>query len=127
MHAIIIFYNQGESKLNSWFLHPDFQHVDAFFYQYEGWWVNRLTHRGLTLKKSSFDHGLDIINKATTLATTTHIIMMDICWTSNRIVVPPYIITCNEIARYITKVNIGFTLTPYHFYSKLIKYDHKPS
>lgn len=36
----------------------------------------------------------------------------------------PYIIrSCNEIARYVTSIDLGLTFNPKHFYKKLLKYD----
>lgn len=36
----------------------------------------------------------------------------------------PYIIrSCNEIARYLTGIDLGLTLNPKHFYRKILKYD----
>ena len=37
----------------------------------------------------------------------------------------PYLVrSCNELDRYISGVDVGFTFNPKHLYNKLIKYDH---
>lgn len=33
--------------------------------------------------------------------------------------------SCNEFARFLTGVDIGFTINPLHLYKKLLKYDRK--
>ena len=36
----------------------------------------------------------------------------------------PFIVrSCNEIDRYISGVDVGFTFNPKHLYNKLLKYD----
>ncbi len=38
---------------------------------------------------------------------------------------PLWVKSCNEVCRYVSGIQIGFTFNPRHLYAKLIKYDSK--
>jgi len=124
MRVVLVFYNHGDSWVSNWLLHEDYKHVDCFIEVGKRWFVLRLTHSGIAVRRSRYFSAGSLFNAAKKLSTVTCIIEIESYYVLRETFFVPRILTCNELARYLSKVDVGLTLTPYHFYKKLLKYDH---
>lgn len=100
-----------------------FKHVDIYLYDGKYWIGFRMGSDGVTYAVSGFTSGMDLINKALKIPEAEALIAVDIFHRAyfgwQGITIP----MCNELARALSGLDIGFTWNPGHLYRKLLKYD----
>lgn len=123
--AIYLFYDQARGKQDKYAFSNRFRHLDIYTYLHSAWLVHRFGSGGIEYQLSRFKDGSSIISHCTTIQTITRIVAVNIDKRATFLWRPLWSRTCNELARYLTAVDIGFTYSPRHFYSKLLEYDCK--
>lgn len=97
-----------------------FKHCNIVTFDGELWLATEFDHQGIhtrmihVSKSSSLIRGLKYIDSLTAL------IVVDV-GEKARVSWKPYLVrSCNELDRYISGVNIGFTFNPKHLYNRLL-------
>lgn len=125
MIAIFLFYNQARGKQDRFTFSKHFRHLDTYTYRGDSWVVFRFGSPGIEYAISHFHDGAEIINELTKIPSLIRIVAVNIDKRAQFRWTPLWGRTCNELARYLTGLDIGLTYSPRHFYSKLLKYDLK--
>lgn len=123
--AIFLFYNQARGKQDRYAFSKHFRHLDTYVYSGDRWVLFRFGSAGIEYAISKFKTGAEIITKLSKIPSMFRIIALNIDKRSKFQWRPLWGRTCNELARYLTAIDIGTTYSPRHFYSKLLKYDNK--
>lgn len=99
-----------------------FKHCNIVTFDGETWLMHEFDLNGIharrvdVLSSSSFIRGLKYISSLIAM------IVVDV-GEKTRFSWKPYLVrSCNELDRYISGVNTGFTFNPKHLYNKLLKY-----
>ncbi len=100
-----------------------FKHCNIITFDGEMWIATEFDRSGVLTRRinvyssSSLLRGLKYIESLIAIVTIDVTARCDIPW-------KPFIVrSCNELDRYISGANIGFTLNPKHLYNKLLKYN----
>ena len=125
MLAIFIFYNQAQGIQSHFTLSRHFKHVDVFLHLTMSWVVVRLDKQGIRFRLSNFKDGRDIVDNAVKLNTVSRIVAVKIGKRAKYPWRPFRFNTCNELARLVSGLDIGFTYHPRHLYRKLLYYSHR--
>lgn len=125
MIAIFLFYNISNGPQSRLSFSKDYKHCNVITYDGKHWLLFEFDALGLhakILKVKSFDalaRGLPLIPSLTSMIAVEIKSQRKYKWR-------PFLVrSCNEFNRYITNVDIGFTLNPRHLHGKLIKYNAK--
>ena len=100
-----------------------FKHVDVYANNGTGWVGFRLSSSGLTYAMTGQISGDDLTRLACEAHTAEAVIVADVGEPAKFKWCPLTIPMCNEFARLISGVNIGFSWSPRHLYNKLLRYD----
>lgn len=122
MLAIFLFYNKAEGWQHHLAFSKEFQHCDVAIYNDTHWVLMRLGKNGIEYRVLKTQDAERMILRLRTIKEVSAIIACDIkpiefFWR-------PFIpYTCNEITRFMTGIDIGFTFNPRTLYNKLLRYD----
>lgn len=125
MLAIFIFYNQAQGVQDRFTFSKIFRHVDVFLFAQSKWVVVRLDSGGITFRVSKFLYGHEIVEHALKLKSVSRIVGVNIHKRAKHRWFPLWVRSCNELVRYVTGIDIGFTYHPRHLYRKLLYYSHR--
>lgn len=123
MKALILFYDQAHGKHVKYAFSKDFRHckvithVNNHFISIEsdksGIYAKHLDHKSI--------HGvIDYHKQSTNLSAYLYLDLLKdnpLPW------FPFWIRSCNEVCRYVTAIDIGFTFNPKHMYNKILKHN----
>jgi hypothetical protein len=123
--ALFLFYNKATGKQDNYAASKYFRHVDVYTHTGDYWVVHRFGNHGIEYFISKFTNGADVLAHTVTIPAIVRVVAVDIETRATFRWVPLWGRTCNELARYLTGVNIGVTYSPRHLYSKLLRYDHR--
>ena len=123
MIHIFCFYNVSTGVQSRLSFSKIFKHCNIITFDGEIWVATEFDLEGIhnrrinALNGSSLLRGLKYIDSLVALVTVDVTIRAKTKW-------KPFIVrSCNELDRYISGVNIGFTFNPRQLYNKLIKYN----
>lgn len=124
MLVIFAFTNEPKGTKIPYTLHKDFQSVYIFAFSDYRWIKFYFDKRGIQHKETNRTAGklLSILKRQHKVKT---ILIADVENPVSGWYFPLMIQSCNEIMRYLTGVDVGVTLNPFHLYRKLLKYDKK--
>jgi hypothetical protein len=125
MIYFFLFYNKAEGKQSRFAFNDDFKHCNVLYYE-KGILVG-MSETGikLSLLKCHENSVKDIASTFKRLESLTSLIIVDIKERKKFRWFPWWVRSCNELCRYISGIDIGFTFNPVHLYNKLIKYSGK--
>lgn len=121
MIAIFLFYNKAHHKI-SYLSTKHFRHCDIFTFDGQYWIHSSLTLDGIRQRVYPNQPGGKLLAKLQRIASLTALVSI---YVDKKKVLPwkPVMIwSCNELTRYISGVDLGFSLTPRDLYNKLLKY-----
>lgn len=123
MIATFIFYNYSNSLCRIWSLNTPYKHVDVLIKDDDNV-LKVILFRGknIKIKKLSNVNYFRFIQKLKALKSINALVTVNVKEkvTSRAMTVS----SCNELARILTGIDIGFTLNPGSLYKKLLKYDY---
>jgi hypothetical protein len=124
MLVLFVFHNKTtHSILNFMAFSRRFKHVDLYTYDGKQWIGFRFGTDGMTYAFTGHSCLTDLAEQAKQLKETEALVALEVekgCKFPWR---PLSVPICNEFARFIAKIDVGFTWNPRHLYNKLIKYD----
>lgn len=123
MICFFCFYNVSSGVQAKLAFSKLFKHCNIITFDGDTWIVHEFDLEGIHARRvkvfssSSFIRGLKYIDTLIAMVVVEVYSKASINW-------KPYIIrSCNELDRYLSGVDIGFTFNPKHLYNKLIKYN----
>lgn len=121
MICFFCFYNQSSGIQSSLSFHKDFKHCNLITFDGELWLAHEFDKSGMIVQRvnvytaSSLIRGLKYVDSVIALVVVDVRERDSISW-------KPFLVrSCNELDRYISGVEIGFTFNPFHLYNKLLK------
>lgn len=122
MISIFLFYNWANS-FHSRIAHPEFRHCNIITYDGNDWVSFEMDSTGIITRCIKVEKALEFIEGLKSLEILSGLVVVDVEKRARFPWRPFFVRTCNEIARYISGVNIGLTFTPRNLYNKLLRYD----
>lgn len=125
MIIFLLFYNKSNGKTSRMTCHEDFKHCNTIVFdgsEYSSltWDSQGIVHRSISARSCP-----RLISALRSVPELTALIVVD-CVARVRYRWRPFtVLTCNEIARFVSGLDIGFTITPAHLYKKVINLDGK--
>lgn len=123
--AIFIFYNKATGGQARLAFSEEFKHCNIVTYDGKDWIMLDFDRTGYLTRKIYCKNGESLIRNLPVIpeVSATFTISVD---ERKKIWWKPFLArSCNEICRYASGVDIGFTFNPAHLYRKLLKYRHK--
>lgn len=122
MICFFCFYNQSSGVQAKLAFSEEFKHCNIVTFDGQAWIATEFDLQGIQMraiqayKSSSLIRGLKYIDSLIGLIVVQVSDKAKVSW-------KPYLVrSCNEIDRYISGVDVGFTFNPKHLYNKLLKY-----
>lgn len=125
MINFLLFYNTGYGKQSRMTFHEEFRHCDIItfdgdFYLWLSW-----NNKGIETRRVKATSCTSLIRALRIIPELTALIVADCDVRVNTWYCPLVVRSCNEFARYVSGLDIGFTLNPQHLYKKVLKYQGK--
>lgn len=123
MIAFIIFYGKAHGVQAALAFSSEFRHVNIITFDGRDWIMLDFDRTGLLTRKIHCTDGTQLFRSLRVLRDITAVVAVDVgerhkvCWK------PFWVRSCNEIVRYASGIDIGFTFNPVHLYKKLLRYD----
>lgn len=123
MIAIFAFYEVANGVQSFLSFSRIFQHCNVITFDGDIWLNVDFDRFGIHTRRLKVKSGARLCNALKSMPILTALVVVDIaepvgiCWK------PWWVRSCNELCRYLTGVDIGFTFNPAHLYKKLLKYD----
>ena len=122
--AIFCFYNISSGIQAKLSFSDTFKHCNIITYDGCIWLATEFDHTGIHTQKINARSGAALLRGMKCIQSLTAMVVVSIAQRAT-ITWKPYLVrSCNELDRYISGVDVGFTFNPKHLYNKLIKYDH---
>lgn len=123
MIAIILFYNHS-TGIQRWLsFSEEFSHCNIITYDGADWINIECDSTGILTRCLEVPSLKALLRGLKTIKTLTAYIVVDINKRKHMSWKPMWVRSCNELDRYISGVDVGFTINPVHLYKKLIRYD----
>jgi hypothetical protein len=122
MIAIFLFYKFANGK-QAWLgLSKEFKHCNVITYDGEHWINFDMDRQGIHSKVLDVPNGNALLRGLKIIKLLTAMICVNVGERKKINWKPLWVKSCNELDRYLTGVDIGFTFNPMHLHRKLIKY-----
>jgi len=123
MICVFCFYNISSGPQARFAFDKDFKHCNIICYDGSSWIATEFDLTGVLNRRiqvysgPSLLRGLKYIPSLISIVTVMVEEKKKVCW-------KPFMVrSCNELDRYISGVDIGFTFNPKHLYNKLLKHE----
>lgn len=123
MIAYFLFYNIATGK-QAWLgFSNEYRHCNVI--TYDGFhWINfELDRKGIKTRVLDVNNGWALIRGLKTIKALSAMIVVEIGERKKIRWKPWWVRSCNELDRYLTGVDVGFTFNPRHLLSKLLRYN----
>jgi hypothetical protein len=121
--VLFVFYNKGQG-IQQIFTSKGIKHCNVICFC-NGYLLFETDKHGITYRSMSFESWDDILNCFKSVKSVHGLILTKINEKKNISWFPLWMRTCNELCRYVTGIDVGFTLNPTHLVKKLLKYDNR--
>src|ERR1700733_4908354 len=124
MIAVFIFYSKANGIQSKLAFSKEFKHCNIITFEGSDWILLDFDRTGLLTRRVKCQNGESLVRNLRILQDISAIITLDI---GERVKIawkPCWVRSCNEICRYASGADIGFTFNPLHLYRKLLKYNH---
>lgn len=123
--AVFIFYKIANGAQARLAFSDEFRHCNVITYDGADWIMLDFDRTGLLTRKINCPNGDKLIRSLHVIKDVTAIISVNIVARKKTLWKPWWVRSCNEVCRYASGIDLGFTFNPIHFYSKLLRYRHK--
>lgn len=125
MIAFFLFYNKARGIQRAFSFGSIYQHCDVICYDGKTWLLFQFSSKGIEFQSIRVTTVSRMLEHLPLIPELVSIIGVDVdrenCFPWR----PFWVRSCNELCRYLTGVEIGFTLNPRHLFKKLVKYNGK--
>lgn len=122
MIALYLFYNYGIGKLNLLSFSKEFVHCNVITFDGSVWMQTTWAPEGIHLRHLQVTSIDRLFRAIRLIPSLTACVVVEINTPCQFKFSPFGVQSCNELCRYMTSVDIGFTWNPKHLYKKLLKY-----
>ena len=122
--AIFCFYNISTGIQAKLSFSNTFKHCNIITYDGVVWLATEFDDTGIHTQTINARTGAALLRGMKTIQSLTAMICVSIGQRTSIKWKPYFVRSCNELDRYISGIDVGFTFNPKHLYNKLIKYDH---
>lgn len=120
MIAIYLFYNIASGK-QAWLgFSKEFCHCNVITYDGEHWINFDMDRKGIHSKVLQVTSGNALLRGLKIIKSLTAMVCADIQERKSVSWKPFWVRSCNELDRYLTGIDVGFTFNPVNFYQKLL-------
>jgi len=123
MIAIYLFYDIASGKQAWMGFSKEFRHCNVITYDGEHWINFDMDRLGIHSKVLDVPSGRALIRGLKVIKPLTAMVCVDIGERKGINWKPWWVRSCNELDRYLTGVDVGFTFNPMHLYRKLLGYN----
>lgn len=125
MICFFLFYNKSLGIQRHFAIGSELKHCDVICYDGESWICLQSSSRGVEYRLMDIKKVERMLNHLAIIPELIEIIGVDVETRARFPWRPWWVRSCNEFCRYVSGVDIGFTLNPRHLCKKLLKYDGK--
>ncbi len=122
--AVFIFYSKASGVQARLAFSEEFKHCNIITFDGKDWIMLDFDRTGLLTRRIKCKSGKTLLRNLHVVPEITAIMSVSIKDRKKTPWSPWWVRSCNEICRYASGIDIGFTFNPVHLYSKLIKYRH---
>jgi len=122
--SVFIFYTISAGNQSALSFSKEFKHCNIITFDGEDWILVEFDKTGLLTRKIKCKNGYKLVKNLKVVPEISAIVSISV---DKRAVTrwKPWIVrSCNEICRYASGADIGFTFNPIHLYRKLLRYNH---
>lgn len=123
MIAIYNFYSISNGVQSKLAFSDEFRHCNVITYDGRDYVLVEFDSTGIILRVLTVTSLSGLLRGLRSVKELTAIISVEIQDRKKSMWLPWWVRSCNELCRYATGINLGFTFNPVHFYSKLLKYN----
>lgn len=122
MICFFCFYNVSTGIQAKLAFSETFKHCNIITFDGDIWLATEFDRQGFQTRKINALSGSSLIRGVKYIDSLIALVVVDVKEKSYFKWYPYIVRSCNEVDRYISGVDIGFTFNPKHLYNKLIKY-----
>jgi hypothetical protein len=123
--AIVVFYNKSQGPSQRLAFSTEFRHCNCITFDGDDWIMTEFLPSGLLTRRIGCPDGARLVDRLRIIPEATAIVSLSIDPRARVKWFPWWARSCNEVVRYMTGVDTGFTFNPVSLYQKLIKFDGK--
>lgn len=124
MIALFLFYNKTNG-FQSIFSTKGIKHCNIICYDGQDFIMFALEEHGIGFRRIKAKSTLKIMRNIKVIETLIGMIVVNVDEPKKIPWKPFWVRSCNELCRYVSGVDIGFTFNPTHLINKLLKYNNK--
>ena len=121
--AIFVFYNISDGIQSKLSFSKEFKHCNTITFDGRDWIALEFDKTGIVTKRVYTTNAESLLKHLPMIPEITAIICVRVAARHISKWSPWWVRSCNEVARYASGVDIGFTFNPVHLYNKLLKYN----
>ena len=123
MLCFFCFYNVSSGIQAKLAFSKVFKHCNIITFDGDAWIATELDLQGIQIRRIQVHSSSSLIRGLKYIDSLVALIVLEV-FDRAKVKWKPYIVrSCNELDRYISGVNVGFTFNPKHLYNKLLKHD----
>ena len=123
--AVFIFYNVSSGVQSRLAFSDEFKHCNIITFDGRDWIMLDFDRTGLLTRKIHCKDGPTLLRNLPLIKEISAIISINVKQRVKTMWKPLWVRSCNEICRYASGADLGFTFNPVHLYKKLLKYAYK--
>src|SRR5580658_7486214 len=117
--AVFIFYNISSGIQARLSFSSEIKHCNIITYDGSDWIMVEFDRTGLLTRRIHCTNGESLLRHLSVVKEVTAVISVNVWERAQTAWKPWWVRSCNEICRYASGVDIGFTFNPIHLYKKL--------
>jgi hypothetical protein len=125
MIHVFCFYNISTGIQSRLSFSKIFKHCNIITFDGEMWIAHEFDKSGIIMRRISVHSANSLLRGLKYIESLIGILCIDVTQRANIEWKPFTVRSCNELDRYISGVNIGFTFNPLHLYNKLLRKNGK--
>lgn len=122
MICFFCFYNISSGIQSNLAFSDSFKHCNIITFDGEIWILTEFDLQGIHQRKVQAESAVSLMRGMKHISCLTALVVVNVFEKTAIPWKPCWVRSCNELDRYISGVDIGFTFNPKHLYNKLIKY-----
>ncbi len=123
--AIFIFYKKASGIQACLAFNDHFKHCNIVTFDGADWIMLDFDRSGLLTRRIKVNDAESFLRNIRIIPEVSCVVSVEIDQRKKISWKPFWVRSCNEICRYASGIDLGFTFNPIHFYRKLLKYRHK--
>lgn len=125
MIAYFLFYKVSSGVQAKLAFSSEFKHCNIVTFDGKYWIATEFDSTGIITRVIDVDNSESFMRGLKHIDSLVALVVVDITERKRHAWFPWWVRSCNELDRYISGVDIGFTFNPIHLFKKLLKYGGK--